>query len=213
MTPIGVTRGAARLVAAAAAATVVLVAGSALLPAAAAEAPEPTLVNDELVVSELDLSGLPLRSTLVNRLVAVDRPVETYADPTSTINLRYLDAPGSPPVSNGAAMLTVGGPGVTSVTTTATFDRPLPVALNASYARGGAAIDPAGIEGSEGELAVTYTVTNTAVTTETVEYRDSAGEVFTRRDPVFVPFAGTMLVTVPADVEVLRPRCGARHHP
>jgi putative membrane protein len=188
----------------AAAAVLVLVAAApaVMSPASAAEAPDPTLVNDELVVSTLDLSGLPLSSTLINRLVAVDRPMETYADPISTANLRYVDRPGSPPVSNGEAMLSVGGPGVTSVTTSSTFDRPLPVALNASYERGGAAVDPATLEGSDGEVVVTYTVTNTTVAKEKVEYRDSAGQSFTRTDPVFVPFAGTLLVTVPAGIEV-----------
>ncbi len=185
--------------------TAMLAAGGWPASPAAADGParEPRLVNEELVTSTLGLSGLPLKSELVNRVVARDYPVTTLSDPTSTIGLRYLDRPGAPPVSNGAAQITVGGPGETSVLTGATFGKPLPVALHVEYSRGERVLDPDAVAGSDGDLAIQYTVTNTAVSREGVAYQDSAGRRYRDEDPVFVPFAGTLVATLDRGVALV----------
>ena len=171
--------------------------------AADATPKEPPLVNEELVTSTLDLSGLPLQSQLVNRLVAHDIPVTTVSDPTSTIGIEYLDRPGAPPVSNGEAQLTIGGPGQTSVLTGATFGKPLPVALHAEYVRDSQVLDPAAVAGSAGEVQVRYTITNTAVATQQITYVNSAGRRYEDEEPVFAPFAGTLVATLARDVSLV----------
>ena len=171
--------------------------------AAAAPPGPPPLVNEELVTSTLDLSGLPSQSTLTSRLVAHDIPMTTVSDPTSTTGIHYLDRPGAPPASNGVAQLTVGGPGTSSVLTGATFDKPLPVALHVEYTRQSQVLDPATVTGTSGEVRVQYTVTNTAVTTAPITYSDSAGRRDTEDVPVFAPFAGTLVATLDRDVALV----------
>lgn len=171
------------------------------LPAAAAE--EPDLVNDEVAIATLDPAGLPIDARLVSRTTSGTGPERLVADPASTTNATYLDRRGTPGTAPGAQLVPVGGPTGGSVLTEALFDKPMPVALHAQYALDGAVVAPAAVPGATGPLQVTYTVTNTSVVEQEVSATDAAGVVTTARLPVFVPFAGTMAVTVPAGSAVL----------
>ena len=182
------------------AAAAALVVGPAVAPVLGA--PEPSLISDQLVISHLDASGLPLSSELVTQVIAVDKPYGKVLVPTATAGLHYLDQRGAPATEGEAAAVMIGGTGQSVVLIGSTFTKPLPVGLHAEYALDGATRDPASIAG-EGELVIRYTVTNTVVSEQTIRYRDAAGKLITSTEPVFAPFAGTLAVTFPPGVEVV----------
>ncbi|MGV1005216.1 MAG: hypothetical protein ACOYEV_10740 [Candidatus Nanopelagicales bacterium] len=163
-----------------------------------------TLSNDEVVVATLDPSGLPESAHLVSRLTSVDGPRRTVADPSSVTNVGYLDRLGRPEVTGEDVLLRVGGPGVNTVLTEARFDQPLPLALHAQYELDGQVVTPSQVVGSHSELTVKYTLTNTSLKQTKLKYRDAGGTRHTRSVPVFAPLTGTVLVTLPADTEVVR---------
>lgn len=163
---------------------------------------ESDVVNDEIVVSQLDPRGLPIRSQLISRLSSKAGPERTIHDPTSTTNIVYLNQRGRPTVSGDGIEVQVGGSEPTVVLTEALVDKPLPVALHAEYRLDGQVVDANQIVGATGEVAVRYTVTNTDVKTKTITYTDGDGRTRTQRQPVFAPFVGTLTVTLP---EAVRP--------
>lgn len=65
-----------------------------LVAAPVSAKPEPSLVNEELVVAEVDASGLPQEATLYSRLVARDYPAGPVRDPSSTSEVEYVDRRG-----------------------------------------------------------------------------------------------------------------------
>ncbi len=173
------------------------------LPAMAAD-PEPPLVNEELVVAQVDASGLPQDATLYSRLVARDYPAGPVRDPSSITDVVYVDRRGTVPTDGDAVVVDIGGPGQTSVTTRATFDKPLPVALHAEYRQGPDVLAPDSVESTSGQMRITYTVTNTTAEQKTIRYRDAGGRWTVTREPVFAPFVGTLMVTLPAGLTLLQ---------
>ena len=101
--------------------------GSATVPSA------PGIVSEQLVISQLDATGLPQSSQLVTQVTATEVPSGPVLVPTSTTDLRYLDRRGAPEVHGDAAVVTVGGDPPSQVILGSTFSRPLPVALHAEY--------------------------------------------------------------------------------
>ncbi len=176
---------------------------SAFQQLSAALGKQPDFVNEQLVVAELTASGLPDSATIVNRIVANEQPEQQISAQTSTDKLRYLDQAGSPTVDGDSVVYTVGGPGQTSSATQANFNKPLPVALHAEYAttgEGAKGINPDDLPQADGPVWVTYTLTNTAMKRQEVSWSDSQGNQTTKEQPVFAPFVGSVLVTLPQGV-------------
>ncbi len=165
-------------------------------------APEPQLISEQLVLTQLDFTGLPVSSDLVTQVIASSIPYQQVRVPTSTTGLHYLDRRGEPPVEGQAAVVMIGGQGQTKVLLGSDFAQPLPIALHAEYSRDGTVVDPATISG-EGSLAVTYTVTNTVVSDAIITYKNAAGTVMSKKEKVFAPFAGSLRATVPVGVDVI----------
>ena len=153
------------------------------------------VVNDELVLAQLDPTGLPERAVLVSR-ITVDGAAREVIDPASGTNVRYLDRLGRPEVSPDGVVLMVGGERATALTE-ARFDKPLPVALHVEYALNGQVIPASEVPGTSGEVAVTYTLTNTTSEPTELTYTDAAGDEQQSTQPVFVPFQGTLAATLP----------------
>jgi X-X-X-Leu-X-X-Gly heptad repeat protein len=170
---------------------------------AAAPTDGPALENTELVLAELEPTGLPIQAQLVSAVTSRGGDERVVQDPASTVNVGYLNRRGSPQTGDGVVLLEVGGPGTTRAVTEATFDRPLPVALHAEYTLDGEVVPPGEVLGVSGRLGVRYTVTNTTAQQETVVFRDAAGETVRRQAPVFVPLAGTMDVLLPDGLDVI----------
>ncbi|NQU36123.1 MAG: hypothetical protein HQ526_00825, partial [Actinobacteria bacterium] len=167
--------------------------------------PQPPLVNEQLVTATLDPSGLPTQAQLFNRVVATDLSVDSVSATTSTVDLRYLDRAGAPPVDGTTVTYPVGGSGQTTASTQATFDKPLPVAFHAEYAtsgEGSKGIDPNSVAGRNGDLTVTYTATNTNVVTQPITFTNAAGNQKTKEQPVFAPFVGTVIATLPSGIDL-----------
>lgn len=171
-------------------------------PSAAAE-PEPPLINEELVMTTVDASGLPVDATLYSRIVARDYPVGQVRDPSSTTDVSYIDRRGAPTTDGDAVLVDIGGSGQTTVTTRATFDKPLPVALHAEYRQGPTVLSPDEVDQSQGQMRVVYTVTNTTATQQTIRYRDAAGRWNVDKQPVFAPFVGALVATLPKGLTLL----------
>lgn len=163
----------------------------------------PALENDELVLAELDPSGLPTEAQLVSTMTARGGDERVVEDPASTVNVGYLNRRGSPQTADGVVLVEVGGTGTTRAVTEATFDRPLPVALHAQYSLDGTVVAPEAVPGATGRLGVRYTVTNTTAEQQTLRYQDASGSTVRRQAPVFVPLAGTMEVRVPDGLDVV----------
>jgi putative membrane protein len=174
----------------------------AVVPVLAAD-PEAALVNEELVVAQVDASGLPVEATLYSRLVARDFPVGQVRDPSSTTEVTYIDRRGAPATDGDAVLLDIGGNGQTSVTTRATFDKPLPVALHAEYRQGPKIVAPDDVPDTTGQMRIVYTVTNTTASEQTIRYRDAAGRWTVEKQPVFAPFVGTMVATLPQGLTLI----------
>ncbi len=165
--------------------------------------PEPTFANDQLVVAELDLSGLPSKAQIINRVTTVDRPSQTIAQDSAVNDVRFVDRPGAPKTQANTILLPIGGPGTNSVTTQATFNKPLPVALHAEYVRDGQAVNPKTLTGTGGTVTIRYTATNTVVEDKPITYRDAEGNLTTETQPVFAPFAGVLRVVLAAGSELI----------
>lgn len=165
--------------------------------------PEPTFANDQLVVAELDLSGLPSKAQIINRVTTVDRPSQTIAQDSAVNDVRFVDRPGAPKTQANTILLPIGGPGTNSVTTQATFNKPLPVAIHAEYVRDGQAVNPKTLTGTGGTITIRYTATNTVVEDKAISYRDAEGNLTTETQPVFAPFAGVLRAVLPAGTQLV----------
>lgn len=165
--------------------------------------PQPPLVNEQLVTATLAPNGLPQEADLTNRIVATNIPPQTVIATTSTTDLRYLDRSGQPVVDGNTVAYSVGGGGQTSAATQASFTKPLPVALHAEYAtpgEGAKGIDPQQVPGTVGDMSIRYTVTNTSVEKQDITYTDAGGNTRTVEQPVFSPFVGSIMTTLPEGV-------------
>ena len=162
------------------------------------------VVNDELVLAELDATGLPERAVLISR-TTVSGAERELVDPASTTNVRYLDRLGRPETGPDGVVLVVGGERPT-VLTEARFDKPLPVAVHAEYAVGGSVVPAATVPGTAGDVTVTYTLTNTTAEQTTLTYTDAAGQEQQSTKPVFIPFQGVLTVTLPEGAELVEAR-------
>jgi len=164
---------------------------------------QPPLVNEQLVLATLDPSGLPSRTQLINRIVATNVPEQDVSMTSSTDQLRFLDKRGEPVVNGSQITYSVGGDGQTSSATQATFGKPLPVALHAEYAtqgEGARGINPADVPDQSGNMKISYTLTNTVAKKQQITYSDAAGNEETKTEPVFAPFLGTVIVTLPKGI-------------
>ena len=170
-----------------------------IVPAAATQPAE--IVNDELVLAELDATGLPERAVLISR-TTVQGPEREVIDPASGTNVRYLDRLGRPEVGPDGVVLVVGGERPSALTE-ARFDKPLPVAVHAEYTVEGSVVPAATVPGTAGEVTVTYTLTNTTAEQTTLTYTDAAGEEQQSEQPVFIPFQGTLTVTLPEGADLV----------
>jgi putative membrane protein len=159
------------------------------------------VVNDELVLAELDATGLPERAVLVSR-TTVQGAEREVVDPASTTNVRYLDRLGRPATGPDGVLLVVGGDRPT-VLTEARFDKPLPVAVHAEYAVGDRVVPAATVPGTAGDVTVTYTLTNTTAEQTPLTYTDAAGREQQSTEPVFIPFQGVLTVTLPEGAELV----------
>ena len=159
------------------------------------------IVNDELVLAELDPTGLPERAVLISR-TTVQGAEREVVDPASVTNVRYLDRLGRPEVGPDGVVLVVGGERP-MVLTEARFDKPLPVAVHAEYAVDGAVVPAATVPGTAGLITVTYTLTNTTAEQTTFTYTDASGQEQQSTQPVFVPFQGALTVTLPEGTELV----------
>ncbi|MDH3959179.1 MAG: hypothetical protein OEU98_06885, partial [Actinomycetota bacterium] len=204
------TLGAAGLIMLAAAGPAATSAGSAAAPtlrtqaqapAAASDEPRPEVVNDEVVLAELDATGLPERAILVSR-VTVEGAEREVIDPASATNVRYLDRLGRPSTAPDGVVLIVGGDRPMALTE-ARFDKPLPVALHAEYALDGEVVAAADVPGATGEIAVTYTLTNTTAEQTELTYTDASGQEQVSTEQVFVPFQGSLTATLPEGAELV----------
>lgn len=167
-----------------------------------------SLANEQLVVAQLEPSGLQQKSELINRIVATGYDQQTIAVETSTNRLRYLDQTGAPALDGQTVLYPVGGQPQTTTTTIADFAKPLPIALQAEYATpqgGQKGVNAAEIPGKAGDLNITYTVTNTAVQRQNVSYQDAKGVTRTKELPVFAPFVGVLQATVPTNIKITNP--------
>ena len=169
--------------------------------AEAATATDVAIVNDEVVLAQLDPTGLPERAVLVSR-VTVQGPEREIVDPASQTNVRYLDRLGRPEVSPQGVVLVAGGQ-TPRVLTEARFDKPLPVAIHAQYAVDGQVVPAADVPGMSGEITVTYTLTNTTAEQTQLTYEDADGQPQTSEQPVFVPFQGSLTATLAEDAELV----------
>ena len=159
------------------------------------------IVNDELVLAELDPTGLPERAVLISR-TTVQGPEREVVDPASVTNVRYLDRLGRPEVGPDGVVLVVGGERP-MVLTEARFDKPLPVAVHAEYAVDGSVVPAATVPGAAGVITVTYTLTNTTAEQTTLTYTDASGQEQQSTQPVFVPFQGALTVTLPEGTDLV----------
>jgi putative membrane protein len=172
---------------------------SGIVPSAATQPAE--IVNDEVVLAELDATGLPERAVLISR-TTVQGPEREVIDPASGTNVRYLDRLGRPEVGPDGVVLVVGGDR-TSALTEARFDKPLPVAVHAEYAVEGSVVPATTVPGAAGAVTVTYTLTNTTAEQTTLTYADAAGREQQSQEPVFIPFQGTLTVTLPEGAQLV----------
>ena len=173
-----------------------------LSSAAPTATPQPAeIVNDEVVLADLDATGLPERAVLISR-VTVQGPEREVTDPASATNVRYLDRLGRPEVGPDGVILVVGGERPSALTE-ARFDKPLPVAVHAEYAVSGSVVPATTVPGTSGEITVTYTLTNTTAEQTTLTYTDAAGEEQQSEQPVFIPFQGTLTVTLPEGADLV----------
>lgn len=162
------------------------------------------IVNDEIVVSQLDPTGLPINSKLISRISSRPGKQRTVKDPTSVTNITYLNQRGQPTVDakGDGIEVQVGGPDGSNVLTESLVDKPLPVAMHAEYKLNADAVDPSVIIGASGDLEIIYTVTNTDVKQEELTYKNAVGREFTEKQPVFAPFVGTLTASVPESIQV-----------
>lgn len=166
--------------------------------------PQPTgygLSDNELIVAQLDASGLPTTATLYDQLTAVGVPSRTYLNPTGTKDLSYVGQRGAPAVENGEASVTVGGEQST-VTTKSAFGKPLPIGLHVGYSLAGEPVAPSEVGQADDAMVVTYTVTNTTAKDQKVEFKRADGSTHTDTVPVFAPYVGTLRVEVPRDTRI-----------
>ena len=159
------------------------------------------IVNDEVILAELDATGLPERAVLISR-TTVQGPQREVIDPASGTNVRYLDRLGRPEVGPDGVVLMVGGKRPTALTE-ARFDKPLPVAVHAEYSVGGSVVPATTVPGTAGDVTVTYTLTNTTAEQTDLTYTDAAGQEQQSTQPVFIPFQGTLTVTLPEGADLV----------
>lgn len=193
---------------AAAAAVTALILGGAWLvsPAVGDNTPDgETLVNDEIVVAELDPTGLPIQSHIISRLSSNGGEPRTVLDPTSTANVEYLNRRGRPTVTAEGIEVEVGGPEPQVTLTKALVDKPMPLAMHAEYRLDGDVVDPMAVVGADGRVRIAYTVTNTDVEEQRIRYTDAAGRERSKKLPVFAPMVGTLTTAVPESWEIADP--------
>ena len=170
------------------------------VPAAAAI--PPGVISQQVVISELTPSGLPLASQIVTRVIVNDQPYGQVSIPTATNDLHFVDRRGTPEVNGDNALVLMGGDGQSEVTLGAAFQLPLPVAMHAEYTIDGVAVPAEAVSGP-GQMTLRYTVTNTVMKDVTISYTNSAGTALSQRQKVFAPFSGTFTATLPAGMSMV----------
>ncbi len=168
--------------------------------------PAAVMRKHDLVTVELGPTGQPQASLITSNLTAQDLPETTVKNPTSLEGIRFVDRFGSPAVEGPAALIPLGGDGVTSATTESVFTKPLPVGVHAEYRKDPSkdSVAPSALVGESGDFTVSYRVTNTVFSDEVVRYTDARGVEHAQKLPIFAPYAGLFTVTLPEGGGLLR---------
>lgn len=165
----------------------------------------PELRRHDLITAVLSPTGQPRQATIASNLTARDWPEGEVRNPTSLVDIRYVDRWGSPAIEETEALIPIGGLGVTTAVTEAEFTKPLPIGLHAQYWQGReeTGTNPAFFLGDDGVFSTKYRVTNTVFADQLVPYQDASGRSHVEKVPVFAPFAGYLTVTLPLGGAVL----------
>lgn len=159
--------------------------------------------TQQIAVADLDPTGLPIDTRLVTRVASRGGPQRTELIPSSTTNVQFLNQRGQPDIGTNGINVEVGGQEPSVYLWRALFDQPMPIALHVEYKLNGEVVDPTAVLGQSGELDVKYLITNADVKQKTLTYTNSAGEQKSEKQPVFPPFVGTLVSTLPEDFELI----------
>ena len=163
--------------------------------AAAAADPVQTVVRKSVVISA-DPSGAVQSKSMVTQLSSVGNGSQTVSVPIGTDKSRNLNTFGAPPtVGNNAVFnLNVNGSSDERIYTSADIN---PVTVKTHATLDGKPINPSDIVNKTGVLNVEYTVTNTTARTQTVTYKDAAGNDVSKDVVVADPLVGSVGITLP----------------
>ncbi len=184
-------------------ATIGLVAIGAMMATASGAASAPTdnmqgvqtVVRKSVLISA-DPSGSVLSKSMVTQLSSVGNGTQTVKVPVGTDNLRNLNGFGAPAAQGNNAVfnLNVNGADDQRIYTSADI---APVTVKTVATLDGKPIDPAKIINATGVLDVKYTITNTTTNTQTITYKNAAGNDVSKDVVMADPFVGSLTVTLP----------------
>ncbi len=184
-------------------ATIGLVAIGAMMATASGAAAAPTdnmqgvqtVVRKSVLISA-DPSGSVLSKSMVTQLSSVGNGTQTVKVPVGTDNLRNLNGFGAPAAQGNNAVfnLNVNGADDQRIYTSADI---APVTVKTVTTLDGKPIDPAKIINATGVLDVKYTITNTTTNTQTITYKNAAGNDVSKDVVMADPFVGSLSITLP----------------
>ncbi len=184
-------------------ATIGLVAIGAMMATASGAAAAPTdnmqgvqtVVRKSVLISA-NPDGSVLSKSMVTQLSSVGNGTQTVKVPVGTDNLRNLNGFGAPAAQGNNAVfnLNVNGADDQRIYTSADI---APVTVKTVTTLDGKPIDPAKIINATGVLDVQYTITNTTTKTQTITYKNAAGNDVSKDVVMADPFVGSLTVTLP----------------
>jgi len=147
------------------------------------------------VQAELTPTGEVVRSRVFTQVsVLGEGPARVVLPAQATDGLRNLDSFDRPRVDGGTVTWSLQGP--TAVRTVADHDRALPVRFAISYTLDGEAVTPEQLTGRDGELTVTYRVTNVSGEPRTLRFVDGKGRAHTTIRDVPLPLVASLATTL-----------------
>lgn len=171
-----------------------LVVPSGLGATAAQSAPSATALRQS-VQAELTPTGELVRSRVFTQVsVLRDGPARVVLPAQATDGLRNLDSFDRPRVDGGTVTWSLQGP--TAIRTVADHDRDLPVRFAISYHLDGEPVTPKQLAGRDGELTVTYRVTNVSGEPRTLRFVDGKGRAHTTIRDVPLPLVASLATTL-----------------
>lgn len=156
------------------------------------------VTDTETVQVYLDATGKVDAQRVYEQLVLRGDGRKTVSNPVSTDGLRNLDGFGSPKVKDGAQVATYDVDGVLRTRTVSDHSGDLPLDVSVKYLLDGKEVEPGEVVGAEGLLEVLYTIRNTTAAKREVTIPDGRGGTTTRDVEVAVPFAGSLVTTLPS---------------